>query len=229
MRFPASAPICRIRRWSASAARSAAASISTRCRRPISSELYRAAADFEKRMRDVPGLPDVNSDLQIASPHGDAGYRPRPRLRAGRHRRPDRERALRRLRRAPGLRPSTRSTDTYWVIMELLPEYQRDPSRLGLLYVRFVERQAGPADRPWRSCAPAVGPLSVAHLGQLPAVTISFNLAPGVSLGDAVDRVEEAGARIPARHHPHQLPGRGRGLPIVARRAWECCSSWRSW
>ena len=46
-----------------------------------------------------------------------------------------------------------------------------------------------------------VGPLAVTHLGQLPSVTISFNLAPGVSLGDAVGRIEDAARDLPADVH----------------------------
>ena len=59
--------------------------------------------------------------------------------------------------------------------------------------------------------------LTLAHLGQLPAVTISFNVQPGISLGDAVDRVE-ALATDSAGHRADQLPGRGRGVPILAGR-----------
>ena len=86
-RFPASAPTCRIRRWSASAARQSRSLYQFTLQAPELDALYRAAADFEKRMRDDP-RPDRrqqrSADLQ---PAGDRGYRPRPRLLAGRHRR----------------------------------------------------------------------------------------------------------------------------------------------
>jgi len=82
-------------------------------------------------------------------------------------------------------------TNDYQVILELLPEYQADPSALNMLYVRSSTGKLVSLDTIAKART-TVGPLAVNHLGQLPAVTISFNLAPGVSLGDAVGRVEEA-------------------------------------
>jgi HAE1 family hydrophobic/amphiphilic exporter-1 len=84
--------------------------------------------------------------------------------------------------------------------MELLPEYQRDPAALSQLYIRALNSASlAPAANgqliPLGAVArlrPGLGPLTVSHLGQLPAVTLSFNLAPGVALGDAVARVEQA-------------------------------------
>src|SRR5262249_1323729 len=78
----------------------------------------------------------------------------------------------------------------YWVIMEVLPEYQRDPSALSRLYVRsssgkLVPLQAG------AKIGRGGGPLPVNPFGQLPSVTISFNLAPGVALGPAINDVNK--------------------------------------
>jgi HAE1 family hydrophobic/amphiphilic exporter-1 len=78
----------------------------------------------------------------------------------------------------------------YGVLLELLPEYQRDPSALGLLYITSSTGKLV-ALNTVSSLKYGVGPLAVAHLGQLPAVTISFNLQPGISIGDAVERVGE--------------------------------------
>ena len=75
--------------------------------------------------------------------------------------------------------------------MELLPQYQGNPDALNLLYVTGTNTSRKPV--PLSAVAKLrtdVAPLTVAHLGQLPAVTISFNLKPGVSLGDAVNQVE---------------------------------------
>src|SRR5437879_12028693 len=82
--------------------------------------------------------------------------------------------------------------------MELPPLYQRDPSALSLLYIRANSGQLVPLTAV--ACVTAtLGPLSVIHLGQLPAVTLSFNLRPGVSLGDAVKRVDDlARANLPS-------------------------------
>jgi hydrophobic/amphiphilic exporter-1 (mainly G- bacteria), HAE1 family len=153
-------------------------------------ELYKAAGVFEKRMREVPGLFDVNSDLQIASPTVKVDI--------------DRDHAStmgvtadkieNALYDAFGQREVSdiyTPTNDYQVLLELLPRYQMDPAALHLLYVRSAAGKLVPLDAVTKP-HDTVGPLSVAHLGQLPSVTLSFNLAPGVSLGDAVDRIGTA-------------------------------------
>jgi HAE1 family hydrophobic/amphiphilic exporter-1 len=82
-------------------------------------------------------------------------------------------------------------TNQYWVIMELDPRYQRDPTELSLLYVRSETGRLVPLSSVAR-LTPTIGPLTITHLGQLPAVTISFNLAQGVSLSEAVAQVARA-------------------------------------
>src|SRR5207245_871091 len=77
----------------------------------------------------------------------------------------------------------------YWVILELLPQYQRDLSALNMLYIRSPKGPLVPLSSV-ATVTPDVGPLSVNHSGQLPSVTLSFNLAPGASLGDAVSAVQ---------------------------------------
>ncbi len=88
-------------------------------------------------------------------------------------------------------------SNEYWVILEVAPEYQRDASALSLLYVRGGGGSLVPLGSVAR-IGTSIGPLSINHLGQLPAVTISFNLAPGVALGEAVNRVNEALAEVRA-------------------------------
>ncbi len=156
---------------------------------PDINELYASSIDFEKHMRSVPGLVDVNSDLQISSPMVNLDI--------------DRDRASvlgvaadqveNALYDAYGARQVSSiytSVDTYYVIMELLPQFQLDPARLGMLYTSSSSGHLVPLSSVAK-LKTGLGPLTVAHLGQLPAVTIAFNLAPGVSLGDAVARVEE--------------------------------------
>jgi len=161
-------------------------------------ELYRWAPILYDKMRTLPGFTDVNTDLQIASPQVTVDI--------------DRDKASalgvtaeqieNALYDAYGSRQvSTIYTPTnqYWVIMELDPKYQRDPTELSLLYVRSQSGKLVPLNSVAR-LTPTIGPLTVTHLGQLPAVTISFNLQPGVSLSEAVVEVQKVQRelRLPA-------------------------------
>ena len=92
----------------------------------------------------------------------------------------------------------------YRVILELEPEYQRDANALSSLYVHSDPRKPGqlvPLSAVAKLTA-TLGPLSVNHLGQLPAVTISFNLKPGTSIGDAVNEINDSGAALLSRRRP---------------------------
>jgi HAE1 family hydrophobic/amphiphilic exporter-1 len=80
--------------------------------------------------------------------------------------------------------------------MELAPEYQMDPSALGMLYVRASTDQLAPLSS-LAVLKKGLGPLSVNHLGQINAVTISFNLKPGAPLGDAVKAIEKEAKTLP--------------------------------
>jgi HAE1 family hydrophobic/amphiphilic exporter-1 len=75
------------------------------------------------------------------------------------------------------------------VIMEAKPEFQTDMKDLSLLYVRSTNGQLVPLDSLVK-LTPGIGPLTVNHSGQLPSVTLSFNLKPGVALGQATAQVE---------------------------------------
>ncbi|HEY4360576.1 MAG TPA: efflux RND transporter permease subunit [Bryobacteraceae bacterium] len=161
--------------------------------------LYGSAREFEKRLHEIPQLTDVNSDLQITSPQVKVEI--------------DRDRASAvgvtadqiedALYSAYGTRQVSdiyTPTNDYWVMLELKPKYQLDPTSLGMLYVRSASGKLIPLSTVTRPRS-TVGPLAVTHLGQLPSVTMSFNLAPGVSLGDAVARIDEAARELPAEVH----------------------------
>jgi HAE1 family hydrophobic/amphiphilic exporter-1 len=152
--------------------------------------LYENAALLEAKLRTIPILQDVTTDLQIKNPQVQVQI--------------DRDHASalgvtveqieRSLYDAYGSRQvSTIYTDNnqYWVIQELLPEYQRDLSALGLLYIRSDRGPLVPLTAV-ATVSPGLGPLSVNHSGQLPSVTLSFNLGPNVSLGEAVREVQRA-------------------------------------
>src|SRR5262249_57335760 len=90
-------------------------------------------------------------------------------------------------------------SNDYQIILEVQPQFRIDPSDLSKLYMKTANGQTIPLDAVAR-LVPSVGPLQVNHQGQQPAVTISFNLAPNYSLGQAVDRVQaiEREERLPA-------------------------------
>ncbi len=150
--------------------------------------LNTAARALEARLRRLSILTDVTSDLLIESPQVTVEI--------------DREHAGQlgvsateienTLYDAFGQRQVSTiytSTNEYWVVMELLPQFQRDIPSLGTLWTRSSSGTVVPlsAVAKFRS---GVGPVTVNHAGQLPAVTLSFDLAPGVSLGTAVAAVE---------------------------------------
>ncbi len=83
----------------------------------------------------------------------------------------------------------------YRVVLEALPEYQRDPSVLSKLYVPGVAGAQVPIETV-ATVTRTTAPLSISHQSQFPAVSLSFNLAPGEALGNAVQRVAEIEKRI---------------------------------
>jgi HAE1 family hydrophobic/amphiphilic exporter-1 len=158
--------------------------------------LYGGASQFEARMRAMPVLQDVTSDMQLQNPEVTVEI--------------DRDKAL-----ALGVTPfqiedalyysygsrqvSTiyAATNQYYVIMELEPRFQNDPSQLSKLYIQSAAGRPVPLDAVAR-LVPTIGPLTINHSGQSPSVTISFNLRPGVSLGPAVDEISrEARQALP--------------------------------
>ncbi len=154
--------------------------------------LYRATPAFEQRLRELPGLTDVTSDLRLASPRLKVDI--------------DRDRAAllgvsaqaveEALYTAYGTRQISSifaPEDQYQVILELLPELRADPMALSWLHVRSASGKLVPLDAVAR-VERTVGPLTVSHAGQLPAVNVSFNLRPGAAIGPAVEAIERTAA-----------------------------------
>jgi multidrug efflux pump len=83
----------------------------------------------------------------------------------------------------------------YHVVLEVAPTFQQSPEVLQQIYVRSASGASVPLAA-FTHFAPATAPLAVNHQGQFPAVTLSFNLAPGVALGDAVNAIEAAEREI---------------------------------
>jgi len=163
---------------------------------PDTDQLYASASAFEATLRGVPMLQDVTSDLQIKNPQVNLEI--------------DRDRAAALGITAQQIEDSLYSaygarqvstiyspTNQYRVVMELAPQYQMDPSALGMLYVRSSTGQLSPLSS-LATMNTGLGPLSVNHLGQITAVTVSFNLKPGIPLGDAVAAIEKEARALPA-------------------------------
>jgi multidrug efflux pump len=83
----------------------------------------------------------------------------------------------------------------YRVILEVKPEFQQSPEALKQIYVRSTSGEAVPLSA-FVSFETTTAPLSISHQGQFPAVTLSFNLAPNVALGDAVTSIRRAEQEI---------------------------------
>ena len=156
---------------------------------PDTDELYRSAGTLEARMKTLAQFQDVTSDMQIKSPQVNVEI--------------DRDKAAalglsaRQIEDALYYAYGSRQVSTiyapnnqYQVILELAPEYQMDPAALTMLYVRSDKGNLVPLDTVAK-LTKNLGPLTVNHLGQLPSVTISFNLKPGIALSEAVALVEE--------------------------------------
>ncbi len=160
-------------------------------------ELYRVAQDLQGKIAALPDLQDVTSDLQITSPkvHVEIDRDKASALGITANQVED---ALYDAYGERQLSTIYTSTNEYWVILELDPRYQADPVALSMLYVRSANGQLVPLNAV-ATLIPGIAPLTVNHLGQLPSVTISFNLKPGVALGDAVAQIERIGrAALPA-------------------------------
>jgi HAE1 family hydrophobic/amphiphilic exporter-1 len=152
---------------------------------------------LEEKLRGLPGLQDVTSDLQIANPQVNVEI-DRDKARSMGVSAEQIESALFSAYGARQISTIFAPNNTYKVILELQPEFQRDPTALSRLYVRSSSGAQVPLSAVAR-LTPGVGPLLVNHLGQLPSVTVSFNLRPGVALGDAVSAVDKvARATLPS-------------------------------
>jgi HAE1 family hydrophobic/amphiphilic exporter-1 len=158
--------------------------------------LYEWAPKVEAQLTRIPGLQDVTSDLRIANPQLTVDI-DRDKARTLGVSAADIENTLYNAYGQRQVSTIYTASNQYYVIMEVLPQYQRDPVALSKLYIRSNRPQVNGASTlvPLDAVATLrqeVAPVQVAHFGQLPAVTISFNLGPGVSIGQAVDRIDEA-------------------------------------
>jgi multidrug efflux pump subunit AcrB len=157
---------------------------------PSLEELYTAAPKAEALMRGMEGLLDVTSDLQITNPQVLVTI-DRDKASALGVTAAQIETALGNAYSAKQVSTIYTPTNQYQVIVEVLPQYQQGAVDLSTLYLRSPTGKLVPLSAVTK-IGQSTGPMTVQHLGQLPAVTISFNLAPGVSLGDVIPRITEA-------------------------------------
>ena len=150
-------------------------------------ELYHYATIMQQRIAALPGVQDVNSDLQLRNRMAVVNI--------------DRDKASllgitvdqirNTLYSAFGARQIStiyEPSDDFEVILEIDKRYQQSPSDLSKIYLKSQTGASVPLEAV-ATIASAVGPVTVNHQGQLPAVTISFNLVPGTSLGTAVEEI----------------------------------------
>ena len=161
---------------------------------PDTKELFDRTIALAEKLQALPELRDVTTDVQIKNPQVMVEI--------------DRDKAsalgvtAAQIEDALYTAYATRQVSTilapnnqYRVIVELLPQYQTDPSFLSLLYIRSATGQLVPLDTVAKLTR-NFGPLTINHFGQLPAATITFNLKPGVSIGDAVASVERVSRKV---------------------------------
>ena len=161
---------------------------------PDLAALYGTARQAEATMKGMPGLSDVSTDMLLANPQASVDL--------------DRDRAAlygvtpeqieQALYNAYGSRQvSTIYTPTneYWVILELLPEFQRDLSALDRLFVRGKSGRLVPLSTV-TTVGHGLGPAQINHTQQQPSVTVSFNTRPGYAIGTASDEIRAKVARV---------------------------------
>lgn len=161
-------------------------------------ELYHYAGIFESKMRAVPGLADVNSDVKLNTPKLFINI--------------DRDRAsalglsLDQIQNAFYSAYASRKISTiygelnqYYVILEVQPRFKEDPGALSYLYVKSDTGKLVPVSTV-ATIEETVGPLNVNHTGQLTSATIAFNLKPGHSIGEAVDATNKIASDVNLPH-----------------------------
>jgi HAE1 family hydrophobic/amphiphilic exporter-1 len=151
-------------------------------------ELIDNAPILERKMRDLPLLQDVNSNLQVNTPQINVAI---DRKQAAAH-----NVTIAQIQTALGDAFGSRQVSTifmptneYQVILEAKPEFQSDPTALGRLYIHSSTGRLVPLSAV-ASLSTSVGPAQVNHYGEMPATTISFNLKPGVSLSQATVEIQ---------------------------------------
>lgn len=155
---------------------------------PDMEELYEYVPILEARMKELPELEDVTSDLEIANPQVNVEIM-RDKASALGVSAAEIENTLYNAYGDRWVSTIYTPTNQFQVIMELKPEYQDDKNALSSLYVKSSSGNLIPLDTVARFTE-NLGPKTINHYGQFPSVTISFNLTTGVSLSQAVGKID---------------------------------------
>ena len=161
---------------------------------PDTNILYQATSEMVAALNKVPGLLRVSTDLQVNAPQVDLKINRDLAASLG----VTAEAIETAMYSAYGARQISTiyaENDSYKVILELLPQYRSNPLALSMLYVRSMSGKLVRLDT-LVDVTEGTGPMTVNHSGQLPSVTISFDLAPGVALDQAMANVQQT-----ARQH----------------------------
>jgi len=191
-------------------------------------ELFYWAPILTDKLKQQPGFQDVNSDLLIASPQVNVDIDHDKTAALG----VTSQQIENVLYDAFGERQiSTIYADIaeWWVLFEVEPRFQLDPDALARLYLTSSFPGTNGAARliPLSAVARitrSIGPTTISHIGQLPAVTISFNLAPGTSLSTAVEQVQKIEADLTdanGQHLPSTITGSFQGAAKVFQSSFE--------
>jgi len=156
---------------------------------PDKNELYTQTGKLAKEIEKLPGVEDVTTDVAVTTPQVNVTI--------------DRDKAAamsvnanlieNALYDAYGPRWVSTiygSVNEYKVLLELEPKFQADPAALSLLYFKNTNGKLIPLDT-MAKIVSDTGPQTINHYGQLPSATISFNLKPGASLGEAVNDIQQ--------------------------------------
>jgi len=154
--------------------------------------LYAEAQEFETRLRESDFVREVSTNLEIRNPEISINIL-RDRAAALGVSPQQIETALYNAYGGRQISTLYGATDQYLVLLELESRFQRDINALRSLYVQSSTGRMVPIHAV-ADVSMGVGPVSVSHYGQLTSVVLSFNLAPGVSIGDAVSRLEQMAA-----------------------------------
>ena len=160
---------------------------------PVKSELYAAAATMERLVSQLPGVRDVTTDVAVATPQVNVSI-DRDKAAAMQINASQIENALYDAYGPRWVSTIYGSVNEYKVLLELEPRYQADPNALSLLYFKNTNGKLVPLDT-LAAIVSETGPQSINHYGQLTSATLSFNLAPGASLGTAVNQIQDIATR----------------------------------